>query len=342
MAFIPTRTRTASTSERRTALNSFSGGLCIDSTAAAPEDNQSPDMLNMWYKDNLLRTRDGQRRLFAEGVFKQRIENLYPNTPVTQDNKGAYVPVGNSTVTVGEDGNLRIITLSPSAGVCTIFAGAAVGRRYQVRFKIKGAGSVRLKIEQGAVVLHDSQHTLDASVFTPVHAAVDSSGGDIKITLLDTTPVSGNAVSLTSLRVVDVTELFEGYVLHSEDYVAGLEFSQSLVHEDRVSFSGRVISEGEFAGSHVHCGTSLYRWSGRTDEEPVYITLTRLADAPSVMWRFMDSLYILDGTHYYFLDRDFNLKEVEPYVPIVAINCSPEGKRAAGAARTAWAVRSAS
>lgn len=329
MAFILARTHKAGNSERRTALNSFSGGLCIDSTSAAPEDNQSPDMLNMWYKDNLLRTRDGQRRLFAEGIFRQRIENLYPNTPVTQDNKSAYVPVGNSSVALGEDGSLRIITLSPSAGVYTLFAVAKAGRRYQVRFKVKGAGGVRLKIEQGGVVLHDSTHTLDASVYTPVHAAVDSSGGDIKITLLDTTPVNGNAVSLSSLRVVDVTELFEGYVLHSEEYVAGLDFSQNLVHEDRVSFSGRVngISEGEFASSHViHCGTSLYRWSGRTDEEPVYITLTRLADAPSVMWRFMDSLYILDGAHYYFLDRDFNLKEVEPYVPIVAINCSPDFK----------------
>ena len=45
------------------ALSNFSGGLNLRDDPTEVRSSQSPDMLNMWYRDGVLKKRGGQKQI---------------------------------------------------------------------------------------------------------------------------------------------------------------------------------------------------------------------------------------------------------------------------------------
>ena len=50
------------------AFSSFSGGLNLRDDPTEVRSSQSPDMLNMWYRDGVLRKRGGQKQVIPASV----------------------------------------------------------------------------------------------------------------------------------------------------------------------------------------------------------------------------------------------------------------------------------
>ena len=348
MAYIPTKRRALSPAASRLVLSELRGGLCIDADQSALSELQSPDMLNMWYKDGTLCSRDGQAAIHSRAVYKYTAKSIFPHYPLTPDKLGSFTALGGAVVGCA-DGCITFGTAEGiSRGVAVNQPELIGGRTYQFRVLVSGMVSAQLSVNRGAQVLASTAVTLPYGTqdFIPLGVSVTlPSDGEVTLALTDTARVAGYTARVTAYRTVDVTDAFENYAIRSPEDIAEADFVESCDFLDEFTMNEGMEGDGsgqsggsslrargaglngrlsELYYDHIifHAGTRLYAWSGSFSEMPRIISLTGLADRESLMFRFMDDVYICDEEGYYRLDRDFALTEVVPYVPIIAINCS--------------------
>lgn len=71
----------------------------------------------------------------------------------------------------------------------------------------------------------------------------------------------------------------------------------------------------------VHAGESLYKWG---DDETWQKIKTGIAQKAGVFVEFGDTLFYIDGLEIWQIEDDYTVKSVDPYVPVVMINCKPD------------------
>ena len=95
--------------------------------------------------------------------------------------------------------------------------------------------------------------------------------------------------------------------------VGGQEYVSDDLHHI-YGFSG--LYEGCVA---VHADTELYKWD--------FTDLTEIAtvsDKQSTFLEFNGLLYLIDGENIWQINHDYTVAEVNPYSPVVYINCAPD------------------
>lgn len=96
-----------------------------------------------------------------------------------------------------------------------------------------------------------------------------------------------------------------------------LEISQADVY--RIS--------GEFNEARVvHAGSKLYKWDGnelaelKTEENGSVV----IKNSPGTFVEFGDKLYYMDGDEIWQISSTYKISAIDPYIPIVMINCLPD------------------
>lgn len=71
----------------------------------------------------------------------------------------------------------------------------------------------------------------------------------------------------------------------------------------------------------VHAGGSLYKWGNDGTWLEIKMGIAQLA---GVFVEFGDTLFYMDGTEIWQINSDYTVHAVEPYMPVVMINCKPD------------------
>ena len=80
----------------------------------------------------------------------------------------------------------------------------------------------------------------------------------------------------------------------------------------------RISSEYNGARA-VHAGTSLYKWNSEFTQ-----IFSGLQDSAGTFVEFGDKMYYMDGAQIWYIDDTYAVSAIEPYEPVVMINCLPD------------------
>lgn len=147
----------------------------------------------------------------------------------------------------------------------------------------------------------------------------------------------GGGMRLNEIRLPDING---GINTHDPEY--SIEDNQSpdmlnLWYKDKAlrKRDGQTLEIGkeniykisrEFNGARaVHAGNRLYKWDGALTEilngDNASVTIN---DAPGTFVEFGDKLYYMDGVEIWQISSAFKISAIDPYVPVVMINCLPD------------------
>lgn len=313
-------------------LPDLNGGLNTHDPEYNIADNQSPDMLNLWYKDMALCKRPGQAWL-SQHVNVYHISELY--------NGARVIHAGTKLYRWNADGMERNIgEFNPTAGYPI---GAKVGD-YSIA---NAAGSLLGKnYEAGDAIIYDGVQVISATVVGMVTASgnaavkVERTGTEGALLSMDIPVEEGNTAAEVAGKVrtalaahVAVSAL---YAVGGTDTAVVLTQIVPGSQDERLALS---IGNGTCAGLTMAIASDASVWRTANTEMQ-----DEMENIPGTFCEFGDRLYYFGGSEIWEIAPDFTVKPVTPYVPVVMMNASPnlksgddnEAYNLIGAGLTVW------
>ncbi len=313
-------------------LPDLNGGLNTHDPEYDIADNQSPDMLNLWYKDMALCKRPGQTWM-SQLANVYRISGLY--------NGARVIHAGNKLYRWNSDGMARYIgRFDPASG----YPIGARGGDYCIA---STAGSLRgVTYEAGTAAVYGGVQAIATAVSgmvtLPGNAAVTiirtgTEGAWLEITV----PVeAGDDDIEVSHRVraalAEKTEVTALYIVGGTGTLVTLTQVTPGVQDEKLALT---IDNGTCTGLASAASLDISAWRKACTE-----ICDGMEDTPGTFCEFGDSLYYMSGGEIWEIAPDFTVKPAVPYVPVVLINASPsldsgdanEAYNLIGAASASW------
>lgn len=307
---------------REVVLPELSGGLNVNDPEYRIEDNQSPDMLNLWYKDMALCKRPGQMRLSKRGTV-WRVSEPY--------NGARVMHVGTKLVCWSAEGMQRNFGgFSPGAGFPALSAQEYDGKARPGDYCVaSSAGAVRgVAYEAGdtAICCWDGVQRVTMRVSGAVAAEAESPMAAVTVTgaaLAVTVTLSvalaagdGAAVAAGKIRAA----LAEDETVAAAYTAGGAYRTVTLSREGAADLTLEMTLD--CAGCEGLVGAASY-------DDSVWRPVAReifsgVAEGAGAFCEFGDTLYYLDGSEIWEIAPDHTVTAVEPYAPVVLINAAPD------------------
>ncbi len=296
---------------RQITLPELNGGINVHDPEYDIADNQSPDMLNLWYKDMALCKRPGQERLCERSIY--RMSDRFAGSRVMH--------AGTKLYRWNADGILRRMgEFDPTAG-------------YPVSVRIgdyavaSAAGELRgVAFEEGDIAIYGGVQAISLAITGWVSiagsAAVKVAGADFagSSIMLDVDVMVGDDAAAVAGKVRAALQTQEAVTtvceVGGEDAMVTLTKRTAGQQDPTLKLT---VGKGTCVGLDSTESTDASEWRNALTE-----IKDGIADAPGVFCEFGDLLYYLDGTEIWEIDSDYGVKAVEPYVPVVLINALPD------------------
>jgi hypothetical protein len=303
---------------REVTLPALNGGINTRDPETGIADNQSPDMLNLWYKDMALCKRPGQMLMTALKDVR-RISEPYN---------------GSFAVHAGD----RLYRWDGLGAV-----------RYLPEYRPD------YKFEAGDWFVATSAGEVDGVAFQPGDCLiynVTESAGQVETATVMTGPEGvtqpGNAVVTVTARDV------EGSPLRFEVALAAGDTAEQAAAKIRAALQANAALTAVYAVGGSGNKVALKRLDNMTKDRTLNIAVENgtcagpidvpesadtpfwhnaltpagggitLGDKPGVFCEFGDTLYYIQGGEIWQIDPDYSVSAVEPYVPTVLINARPD------------------
>lgn len=300
-------------------LPDLNGGLNTHDPEYDIADNQSPDMLNLWYKDMALCKRPGQTWL-SQHANVYRVSEPYNGARVVhagtklyrwntegmkrhigQFDPSAGYPLGarhGDYATAAESGTLRGVTYE--AGDPALYGGVQA-----VSVTIAGmvTASGTAKVMLSGAAFPDKKLVLEVAVLTDDTAV--GAAGRIRAALELQTLVSAAYTVGGEGAVVTLTQAEVG----AQDEILGI-----------------AVENGSCKGLEKTGSADASVWGRAVAEVVMEKETDAIQDGPGVFCEFGDVLYYMDGEQIWQIYVDngvFKAKAVKPYVPVVMMNATP-------------------
>ena len=295
---------------RQITLPDLNGGINTRDPEYDVADNQSPDMLNLWYKDMALCKRPGQMRLSQRGSV-YRISGPY--------NGARAMHAGTKLYRWNADGMSKSIgEFDPAEGYPL---GAAPGD-----YALAGAAGMLRSVayEAGDIAVYDGVQavtvTVEGTVVWAGNAAVTVTGSgiedphmDVAVALDDDAAAVAERVRTALMAETAVTTLYTvggtGAVVTLTQKAAGPQ-DESL----RVT-----VGDGTCEGLVTAASIDASVWHNTITEIKADIQ-----DGPGAFCEFGDALYYIDGSEIWEISPGYGVEAVTPYAPVVLINAAPD------------------
>lgn len=296
---------------RQITLPELNGGINVHDPEYDIADNQSPDMLNLWYKDMALCKRPGQERLCERSIY--RMSDRFAGSRVMH--------AGTKLYRWNADGILRRMgEFDPTAGY-------PVGVRIGDYAVASAAGELRgVAFEEGDIAIYGGVQAISLTVAGWVSiagsAAVKVAGADFagSSIMLDVDVTVGDDAAAVAGKVRTALQTQEAVTtvceVGGENTMVTLTKWTAGQQDPTLKLT---VGKGTCVGLDSTESTDSSEWRNALTE-----IKDGIADAPGVFCEFGDLLYYLDGTEIWEIDSDYGVKAVEPYVPVVLINALPD------------------
>lgn len=309
-------------------LPSLNGGLNTSEPPYLIADNQSPDMLNVWYKNNTLSKRPGQAVALTFNANVHRISNVFNGCRVVH--AGTKLYKWNEAGTKNYKGAFDPKTGYPpppvwlAVAVGDYFTATAAG---QVGGESYSAGDKAVYADQiitaTVIVTADEGKITAADNISVVVTAANIEGSplsfDIPVVKDDTSPTI--AAKIRSALSADTALTFR-YTVGGEGASITLKKTVPDVYDNTFNISitrGTCpeLEEKPAADVTIICHNAL-------KEIPVSDVGLNIQDKPGLFVELGDMLYYIDGVQIWRITSDFIASAVVPYNPVVMINCRPD------------------
>jgi hypothetical protein len=295
-------------------LPDLCGGINTHDPEYDIADNQSPDMLNLWYKDMALCKRPGQAWLLRRGDVYRASEpyngaramhagtRLYRwNTEGMSRNIGGFDPEEGfppgaepgDYCTAGTAGTLRGVTYETGDTAICVFTGTQQ-IALPVTGKVTASGTVAVTVTGAGI------EGLPLGLSVAVEAGDNAAEAAEKI-----------RAALAAEAVVTAL-----YTVSRDHRTVMLTQAEPGEADDTLSLA---VANGTCEGleAAVSYDESVWRNAAREIRAGVQ-------DDPGVFCEFGDVLYYIDGEKIWEIAPDYTVEAVEPYVPVVMINAAPD------------------
>ena len=326
--------------DKRAVIENFSGGICIDETNSVISDMQSPDMLNMWYENNILCTRNGQEQIINSAYYERYFHNLFPTYIINFDTLPQFIPTSSNVVLAATQGALRMTVPQTNHGFSNELR-LERNRRYIFMAAVRNMTRMRINLrsdEKEEATYFTDAVTFNVNDYQIVSAEFMTGEYDIRsITVADSSGIDNNTSHIKHITVFDITSinnvfsgipylrsqvLLEIYEIKSyenefssKDIVARNVARESYRHRNGslsvVRNEGRMgwithnfLSERFYDNYLFQVDGNLYSWDGKTDSVPNLIRSNFLALSKSLMFSFLSKIYIIDGERYFCVEED--------------------------------------
>ena len=326
--------------DKRAVIENFSGGVCIDETNSVISDMQSPDMLNMWYENNILCTRNGQEQIINSAYHERYFHNLFPVYIITHDTLPQLIPTAESVILTPSAGVLRMtVPLTNQGFSCDL----KLERKRKYIFMAAVRSITRLRIhlksdEKEEAAYYTDTLTFNANTYQVTGIEFTTGEYDIRsVTVTDSSGINNNTSHIRNFTVFDITDINNNFTgvpylrtqtLLDSDVIKSYEndfSSQDIIDRDVireayrhingslsvVRNSGRIgweingfLQERFYDNYLFHIDGSLYSWDGKTGSNPNLIKSNFLSLSKSLMFSFLSRVYIIDGTNYFCVEED--------------------------------------
>jgi hypothetical protein len=297
---------------RQITLPELSGGINVHDPEYDIADNQSPDMLNLWYKDMALCKRPGQTWLSQRGIH--RISERFGGARAVHSGTKLYRwNVEGMVRCAGEFNPVAGYPADPAAGDYRIAS---------------AAGTLRgVAYEEGdtAVYVYSGVQRIALCVTGKVIAT-----GNLAVT------VTGAGIAGSPLTVSVAVKAGDTAADAAEKLRTALAGSAAVTTPytvDRVNRTVTLTANETGAPDDTLVmaidGGSTGLESAASYDESVWRNMMReiktgVADAAGVFCEFGDLLYYIDGVEIWEIGADYTAEPVKPYTPVIMINAAPD------------------
>ena len=326
--------------DKRAVIENLSGGICIDETNSVISDMQSPDMLNMWYENNILCTRNGQEQIINCAYYERYFHNLFPVYEINYNTLDKLTPTGSNVILMPSLGVLKMTVPTTNNGFsCELRLER--NKKYLFMAAVQNLTRIRIHLksdEKEEAAYYTDVVTLNSSAYQIIGVEFTTGEYDIRsVTVTDSSSISNNISYIKHLTVFDITEISASFtgipylrtqtLLNSGEILSyETEFSskdiaeRSVIREayrhtngslSIVRDSGRIgwdvngfLSEKFYGNYLFHVDGSLYSWDGESNSAPNLVMANFLKSAKSLMFSFLSKVYITDGEKYYCVEED--------------------------------------
>lgn len=310
-------------------LPSLNGGLNMSDPPYLIADNQSPDMLNVWYKNNTLSKRPGQVVALAFNETVHRISNVYNGFRVVHAGDKLYK--WNETGIRNYKGALDFVdNIYPAPPVwLTLAVGDyfIASKAGQIGEESYSAGDKAVYADQ--IITTEVVVTADEGKITkPGSAAIKVTASGIEGSPLSFSIPAEEDDTAAVIAAKIRTALSENTALSLLYTVGGTDASITLKKTvpDIYDNSLNIIIDNEACGEiekkaeadeTIICHNAL-------KEIPLSDAGLKIKDVPGVFIELGDMLYYIDGAQIWRITPEFIASTVVPYDPVVMINCKPD------------------
>ena len=292
-------------------LPDLNGGLNTHDPEYDIADNQSPDMLNLWYKDMALCKRPGQMWL-SRHASVHRVSGLYNGARVIHAGTKLYRWIADGMESnIGEFNPAVGYPFGAKVGDYSIAcsAGALSGNAYVAGDTVIYSGVQAISVTIIGTVMKTGDVTVTikrtGSEDSPLSVAVPVDVGNTASEVADKVRAALTAwTAVTALYTVGGTEtsvVLTQVAAGPQDKKLALIIENSTC-EGLVNVISSDVSVWHRASTEIQDG---------------------MADIPGTFCEFGDSLYYFGGSEIWEIAPDYTVKPVVPYVPVVLINASP-------------------
>ena len=302
---------------REIMLPELSGGLNTRDPESGIADNQSPDMLNLWFRDMALCKRPGQMRLAALDDVK-RISEPYNSGCVVHagtrlyrwDQQGAVrnrsryeaEVVYEAGDYVVADGAVTIGGTTYAAGDCVIYNISAHAGQVET-------AAVETETENGITAEGDAAVTVTALGVAdePLSFAVALAEGDsAEVAAAKIRAALGANGALTAV-----------YAVGGDGAAVTLTRLATGIKDPSLNIS---VANDTCAGlKHAPKSADTPFWHSAVAE-----IASGMPESPGVCCEFGDPLFYIGGGEIWQIGADFSVTAVTPYAPVVLINARPD------------------
>ncbi len=305
---------------REITLPELSGGLNTHDPESAIADNQSPDMLNLWYKDMALSKRPGQKLLVKLADVK-RISDPY----------NGYCVVHAGTKLYRWD----VERARNDRGVLDMPQGYPQFYEAGDYFTINRAGTldgVAWQAGDCAIYSTSPAGQMEAATVRTVSDGGITTAGTARVTVTDLemgSPLVFNVSVLQHEKAVAIAEkicaAFAGNVTLSAKYTAYAEGNKvSLRRKDVLAKKDNTLNIAIANGTCEGLADAPQSEDAPFWYNAVAEIKSGIADAPGTFVEFGDTLYYMDGAEIWEITPEFGVAPIEPYAPVVMMNARPD------------------